>query len=73
VCDLSAGLLSEVFHDVGIEPVLQPLKSGEEFTGASTVHSEEARLTLRPEVFGNIEERDPYFMLGCLTHTLPQT
>ena len=45
VHDLSAGLMSQVCHDVGIEPVLQPL-NGEEFVGASTICENDARLDI---------------------------
>ena len=41
--DLSAGLLSEVCNDVGIEPVLQPLQ-GEKFRHKSAIMDEDARL-----------------------------
>ena len=43
VRDLSAGLLSEVCNDVGIEPVLQPLQ-GEKFRHKSAIMDEDARL-----------------------------
>ena len=37
--------MSQVCHDVGIEPVLQPL-NGEEFVGASTICENDARLDI---------------------------
>ena len=45
VHDLSAGLMSQVCHDVGIELVLQPL-NGEEFVGSSTICENDARLDI---------------------------
>ena len=48
--DLTASLLSEVCHDVGVKPVLQPL-SGEILTGCSANVSPEARLDISARGF----------------------
>ena len=48
--DLTASLLSEVCHDVGVEPLLQPL-SGEILAGRSANVSPEARLDISARGF----------------------
>ena len=50
VCDLTAKLMSEVCHDVQVEPHLQPL-SGELLHYKSAVHEDDARVDIRAASF----------------------
>ena len=55
--DLTANVLSEVCHDVCIEPVLQPL-TGEVLSGASAIREDAARLDIAADGFwGDHRER----------------
>ena len=49
--DFTAAALSKVYHDVAIEPVLQPL-SGESFHYATANVEDEARLDVSVQGFG---------------------
>ena len=55
--DLTATLLTEVCHDVSVEPTLQPI-TGEEFWEASAVKNEGAQLDIAANCFwgGNFEK-----------------
>ena len=57
--DVTAKLLTEVCHNVTIEPPLQPL-SGETFTYRSTLVSTDARLDIKARGFWN-PSQDAYF------------
>ena len=57
--DTTAKLLSEVCHNVAIEPPLQPL-SGETFTHTSANVSAEAHLDIKAQGFWN-HTQDAYF------------
>ena len=50
IMDLTANVLSEVCHDVCIEPVLQPL-TGEVLSGASAIREDAARLDIAADGF----------------------
>ena len=55
--DLTANVLSEVCHNVNVEPALQPL-SGEVLTGASAIRDDAARLDIAADGFwGDHRER----------------
>ncbi len=69
--DLTANLLSEVCHDVSVEPSLQPL-AGESLT-YSTAHREDpARLDIRAHGFLGLPLQQALIFDVCtiLTHTL---
>ena len=57
--DISASLLNEVCHNVGIEPSLQPL-SGETFENRTANTSNEARVDIRARGFWN-KSQDAFF------------
>ena len=61
--DISASLLNEVCHNVGIEPSLQPL-SGETFENCTANTSNEARVDIRARGFWN-KSQDAF--LGAAT------
>ena len=50
VRDLTAKLMSEVYHDVCIEPILQPI-TGEALSGASAITEDGARLDVAANGF----------------------
>ena len=55
--DLTANVLSEVCHNVNVEPALQPL-TGEVFSGASAIKDDAARLDIAADGFwGDHRER----------------
>ena len=56
--DVTANLLTEVCHEVQVEPGLQPI-SGERFQQASLNIEDGARLDM---VFGEVDVRRPFWM-----------
>ena len=59
ICDLTASLLDEVCHNVGIEPSLQPL-SGKSFHHSSANKADDARIDIKARGFWNKAE-DAFF------------
>ena len=67
--DLTASLLSEVCHNVAIEPHVQPLNS-EGFHHKSANTDENSRLDIRARVFWNLGQ-DAYFDVRVLHPNAP--
>ena len=67
VRDLTANLMTEVWHDVCTEPTLQPI-TGEALSGASAIIEDGARLDV--VVSGGVVSNVPFSTLGSSTHML---
>ena len=65
--NFTAFLLSEVYHDVSIEPHLQPL-TGEQFSLASANVEDGARLDVAAKTFWGSHHQRAFLMLRYLTH-----
>ena len=67
--DLTANLLSEVCHDVSIEPSLQPI-TGETLTSSSAITEDGARLDVVASGFWGGQYERAFFDIRVLTHML---
>ena len=67
--DLTASLLTEVCHEVDVEPHLQPI-TGEQFTLASSNIEDGARLDISANGFWGGRCEKTYIDVKVLTHTL---
>ena len=65
--DVTASLLTEVCHNVAIEPQLQPL-SGETLTLRSAITTDDARLDIRARGFWSVAQ-DAYFDVHPSAHS----
>ena len=65
--NFTASLLSEVCHDVSVEPHLQPL-TGEQFSLASANVEDVARLDVAAKGFWGSRHQRAFLMLRYLTH-----
>ena len=72
LCDLTASLLKETCHGIATEPSLQPITS-ETFNAATANTQDGARLDIVAIGFGEVLSKEPFLMLGFLTHSLLQT
>jgi len=59
--DLTASLLTEVCHELDVEPHLQPI-TGEQFILASSNTEDGARRTFQQTAFGEVIVRKPTMM-----------
>ncbi len=66
--DFTAKLMTEVCHDVCVEPPLQPL-SGEHLPNATANRDENARLDIRARGFWGLPQQCAYFDVSILTPT----
>ena len=71
--DVTASLLTEVCHDVSLEPDLQPRLTGEVIPGATSVKSNGARLDIAVSEFWGGRFERTYLNVGFLTHMLRST
>ena len=67
ICNLTATLLTEVCHDICIEPELQPV-SDEALAGVSANRQDGARLDIAANGFWEVPSKEPTSMSGFLTH-----
>ena len=67
LCDITAVLLSEVCHNVSVEPTLQPL-SGEQFHYRSANVEDGARLDVSAASFWGRDRRLAYFDVTFCLH-----
>ena len=70
VRDLTASVMAEVFHDVKVEPKLQPVT--DEGLPSSANRSTEARLGIRARGFWGVNTQEAFFDVRVFTHSLPQ-
>ena len=65
---MTATLMSEVCHNVKIEPGLQPV-TGEQFEHRTANREDGARLDIVAQSFWGRNRQSAFLMLGYLTHT----
>ena len=58
--------MSEVCHDVCVEPTLQPL-TGEQLSYATAYREDSARLDVRAGAFWGLSQQSAFLMYGFLT------
>ena len=68
VRDITADLLSQVCHNVGTEPALQPV-TDEQFTYRSAIREDGARLDVAAESFWSTDRQRAFFDVRVLTHS----
>ena len=70
ICDITADLLSEVCHNVGTEPCLQPITS-EQLTYSTANREDGARLDVVAESFWGRDRQRAYFDVGVFNPFAP--
>ncbi len=68
--DLTADLLTEVCHDVGVEPQLQPL-SGENLSYSTANSDDQARLDVKARGFWGPQQQSAYFDVRIFNPNTP--